>query len=90
MSRASSTPEITSTSTPDSVRARSRKVSAFSASRTALVATAVTRAPEMSATWRNRVSAAMPRSTASGASSFMSPPPEPSRMVSFSSAITSK
>ena len=42
--RASSMPEITSTSTPASRRARSRKSSAFSASRTALVATAVTRA----------------------------------------------
>ena len=40
MRRASSTPEITSTSTPASSRARSRNTSAFSASRTALVATA--------------------------------------------------
>ena len=47
-------------------------------------------ADEMSATWRNRVSAAMPRSMASGASSFMSPPLEPRRTASFSSAITSK
>ncbi len=47
-------------------------------------------ASEMSATRRNRVSASMPRSMASGASSFMSPPPEPSRTVSFSSAMTSK
>ncbi len=50
MRRASSTPEMTSTSTPASSRARSMNSSAFSASRTALVATAVTGASLMSAT----------------------------------------
>ncbi len=90
MSRASSTPEITSTSMPASSRARARNTSAFSASRTALVATARTVPPWLSAMRRIRRSAPMPRSTASSPRRFMSPPPWPSRTVSFSRVTTSK
>ena len=60
--------------------ARWTKSSWFSASRTALVATARDGgAVATSATCRMRSSAAMPRSIASGVSTFMSPPPEPRR-----------
>ena len=90
MRRASSTPETTSTSTPASSRARRTNSSRFSASRTALVATARMAAPETSATWRKRWRAATPRSMASGGSSFMSPDPDPRRTTSFSWATTSK
>ena len=44
----------------------------------------------ISAIFRNRSRVSMPRSMASGSSSFMSPEPEPSRTISFSRAITSK
>ena len=90
MRRASSMPETTSISTPASSRARRTNSSLFSASRTALVATARTGASEMSAMrfrWR---SASTPRWMAAGVRSFMSPPPEPRRTMSFSRAITSK
>ena len=60
-----SMPEMTSTSTPASSWARRTNSSRFSASRTALVATARTGAPEMAATWRMRSSAAMPLAIAS-------------------------
>src|SRR5882724_5297544 len=86
ISRASSTPEITSTPTLALARAASRKSSRFSASRTALVATAWTSAPKVSAMRRNRPRAATPRSMASGWSSFMSPDPVPSRTTSLSRA----
>ncbi len=90
MSRASSTPEITSTPTLALTRAASRKSSRFSASRTALVATAWTSAPNVSAMRRNRPRAATPRSMASAWSSFMSPDPDPSRTTSLSRARISK
>ena len=66
-----------------------RNSSWFSASRTALVATARMGAPEMSAIWRKRASAATPLSMASAASTFMSPPPDPRRTISFSLPTTS-
>ena len=90
MRRASSVPEMTSTSTPASSRARWRKASWLPASRTAEVATARTGAPDASAMRRMRARAATPRSMASGASSFMSPPPRPRRTISFSCVRTSK
>ena len=90
MSRASSTPEMTSTTMDASLSARSIKTSAFLASRTALVAIARSSAPWTSAIRRMLRSAMTPRSIASGLSSFMSPEPSPSRTISFSRAITSK
>ena len=86
ISRASSTPEITSTPMLALTRAASRKSSRFSASRTALVATAWTSAPNVSAMRRNRPRAATPRSMASACSSFMSPDPVPRRTTSLSRA----
>jgi len=90
MRRASSIPEITSTSTPASSRARRTNSSWFSASRTALVATARTGASEMSAICLNRCRVATPRAMAAADSRFMSPPPEPRRTISFSRVMTSK
>src|SRR5262245_60258108 len=90
MRRASSTPEITSTSTPASSQARRTNSSWFSASRTALVATARTGASSMSAICFIRRSVSTPRWMASGVSRFMSPLPVPSRTISFSLVTTSK
>ena len=83
MSRASSWPEMTCTSTPASSRARRRNSAALVASRTAEVATAYIGASKDSASDRQRSSAATPRSIASGSSCFISPLPEPSRTISF-------
>ena len=83
MRRASSNPEITSTSTPTS-RARSMNTARFSASRTAEVATARMVAPWIAATCRKRASASMPRVIAAGVSRFMSPADDPRRTISFS------
>ena len=90
MRRASSTPEMTSTSTPASSRARSRNSWAFSASRTALVATAWMSASWTAAMRARRSRATTPRSMASGVRRFMSPEPDPRRTISFSRAMTSK
>jgi len=84
------TPDTTSTSTPASRRAASRNSEAFSASRTALVATARSSAPKTAAIWRKRLRQATPRSMASALRCFMSPEPEPRRTISFSEASTSK
>src|SRR5690349_20339501 len=90
MRRASSAPDTTCTSTPASSAARRSSSPRLPASRTALVATAWTSAPARSASWRMRRSESTARSIASGASTFMSPEPEPSRTTSFSRSITSK
>ena len=90
MRRASSTPDTISTSIPASRCTRSRKSSWFSASRTALVATARTGASKLSAIRRQRASAATPRSIASSSRRVMSPEPVPSRTISFSRVSTSK
>ena len=63
---------------------RSRNSPWFSASRTALVATARTGASKLSAIRRQRASAATPRSIASSSRRVMSPDPVPSRTISFS------
>ncbi len=75
---------------PASTLARRRNTALFSASRTALVATAATRAPWTSATSRNRARVAIPRSIAPSSRCFMSPPPDPRRTISFSRSRTSK
>ena len=75
---------------PASRSARPRKSPWFSASRTALVATARTGAPKLSAIRRQRASAATPRSIASSSRRVMSPEPVPSRTISFSRVSTSK
>ena len=80
---------MTSISIPASVAARSTKSAEFLASRTALVATAKTLARCASAIRRMLRRAAIPRSIASGLSVFMSPPPSPRRVLSFSRVITS-
>src|SRR5215213_5473428 len=90
ISRASSIPDTTSISTPASSLARRTNSSLFSASRTALVATARTGASEMSAMRLRCRRASTPRWMDSGVSTFMSPPPDPRRTISFSRAITSK
>ena len=91
ISRASSTPDTTSMSTPASARARSVNSCWFAASRTALVATAVMLvAPAWLAMRCMRPSVSMPRSMASGSRCFMSSPPEPSRTGSRSRVSTSK
>jgi hypothetical protein len=77
-------PETMSTRMPDSFHARRMNTLRLSASRTALVATARTVAPWLSAMRFIRRNAAIPRSIASCDSSFMSPPPWPRRIVCFS------
>ena len=86
---ASSTPEMTSISTPAS-RAAARNSSALAASRVALVATARSGAPALSAIWRIRRRAATARAIASGLICFISPPPWPRRTMSFWRVSTSK
>ena len=81
---------MTSTSIPASMETRSTKSEEFFASRTALVATAKTLARWASAILRMLRRALIPRSIASGLNIFMSPPPSPRRVLSFSRAMTSK
>ena len=91
ISRASSSPEITSISTCASSLARRMKTSALAASRVALVATARrATTPWLSAIRRMRCRQAIARSIASGAISFMSVPPWPRRTTSFSRLTISK
>ena len=81
---------MTSISIPASLETRSTKSDEFLASRTALVATAKMLARWASAILRMLRRASTPRSIALGLNIFMSPPPSPSRVLSFSRVITSK
>ncbi len=90
MSRASSVPEITRARMPVCCSMACRNSPPFSASRTALVATAtVSSTPCDSASRRNFDSTWSAACMASGVSARPSRPPAPRRTISFSRSITS-